>query len=514
MANKNETFGLCDICLSINTLDSYNDVMNSIAKKIQELVFIDATLIRLINKEGTRLDIAAHSGLSEEYLNKGPIFIEKSPLDKETLSEGKPIVISHPAKDKRIQYPDKVGKEKVQAIISVTLKTCNHVLGVIRGYSFKNSKFSADQISLFQKLSAQAAIAIETFRSLERSKKLLEVSKKVNSSLDLGNVLHTTVQLAAESLKVKGSTIRIFNENTDLMELRAYWGISDDFILAGPSLLSERPIDQEVMQGKTIYIPDVTKDSRFRLADIAEKEGIVSTLCVPLEAMGRHIGTLRIYTAQIYNFSEEEMNFLQMIATQAGTAVNNALMFERIHRLLEVTTSLTQSLNKHDVFKKIVQGAAEATNAKGSAVLIWKESKSSFRVRAHHGIPEEAVFEIANKNIEEIKQFILNNRVVIKMTKSDNDDKSLLMKKLGIGSILMIPMTSKDHLTGALICFLSASRTIEPNIEEMDFYKALANAATIAIENARLYDGINKKYNEMVDDVFLWYDGTSKGMDF
>lgn len=514
MTNRIENFGLCDICLSINTLDSYKDVMNSVVKKIQELVFIDAALIRLIDKEGTTLNIAAHCGLSEEYLNKGPIVIEKSPLDQETLSGGNPIVISHPAKDKRVQYPEKVGKEKVQAIISAPLKTGNR-LGIIRGYSFKNSKFSAEQISLFKKLAAQAAIAIETFRSLERSKRLLEVSKKVNSSLDLGNVLHTTAQLAAESLNVKGSTIRIFNENTDNMELRAHWGISEDFILSGPSHISELPIDQETMQGKTIYIPDVKKDSRFRLADIADKEGIVSALCVPLEAMGRFIGTLRIYSAQIYNFSEEEMNFLQMIATQAGTAVNNALMFERIHRLLDVTTSLTQSLNKHDVFRKIVQGAAEATNAKGSAVLIWKESKGSFRVRAHHGIPEELVFEMASKDAEKMKQFIINDQIVLKKTNTDNNvSTSALMKKLSIGSVLMIPMRSKEHLTGVLICFLSAQRATEPNVEEMDFFKALANSATIAIENAKLYDGINKKYNEMVDDVFLWYDGTSKGMDF
>jgi len=508
MANKNDNFGLCDICLSINSLDSYNDVMNSIVKKVQELTFIDAVLIRLMNKEGTRLDIAAHCGLSEEYLNKGPIFIEKSNLDKATLAESAPIVISNPSKDKRIQYPDKVGKEKIQGIISTPLKTCSHTLGVLRGYSFKASKFSPEQVSIFKKLAAQAAVAIETFRTLERSKRLLEVSKKVNSSLDLDNILQTTVQFAAESLKVKGATIRLFNENTNIMELRAYWGVSDDFMLSGPSLLEELPIDQEVMKGKTIYLPEVTADSRFCHADIAEKEGIVSALCVPLETMDRNIGTLRIYTAQVYKFSEEEIYFLKTIANQAAIAVHNYLIFKKMQSLLDVTTSLSQSLNKHEVFRKIVHGATSATNAKGSAVFIWKESKEQFRVKAHNGIPEELAFEIANRDTEKIKTLIANDKIVI------NKESSALMKQLGIGSVLMLPMKSKEHLTGALICFLSAQRNTEPNEEEINFYKALANAATIAIENARLYDGINKKYNEMVDDVFVWYDGMSKGMDF
>ncbi len=514
MANKDDNFGLCNICLSINSLDSYHEVMTSIVKKISELVFIDASLIRLIDKSGQKLEIAAHCGLSEEYIQKGPIFLEKSPIDKETFFECKPVVISNPAKDKRIQYPSMVGKEKVQAIISAPLRTCSHSLGIIRGYSFKSTKFSQEQINLFTRLADQAAIAIETFRSLERGKRLLEVSTKVNSSLELGNVLHTTVQLAAESLNVKGSTIRLYNENNQTMELRACWGLSDDFLHTGPSALEELPIDQEVMTGATVYIPEVIKDKRFRMAELAEKEGIVSALCVPLAAMGRHIGTLRIYTAHVYRFSEEEKNFLQTLANQAAVAVHNAQMYERLHSLFVVSSSLSHSLNKHEVFRQIVNGAAQATNAKGCALLIWKQNKEHFRARSVQGVTEDFVFHLADKESEQLKCFAEEDKVAIKRLSDCDEELKGLMNKHAIGSMLMIPMNSKDHLIGVLICFFSAQRISNPTEEELEFFRALANSATVALENAHLYDVINKKYNEMVDDVFLWYDGTSKGMDF
>ena len=46
-----------------------------------------------------------------------------------------------------------------------------------------------------------------------------------------------------------------------------------------------------------------------------------------------------------------------------------------------------------------------------------------------------------------------------------------------------------------------------------EFFKALSNAAATAISNMKQYEKVNKKYMDMVDDVFVWYDGYSRGLE-
>ena len=60
--------------------------------------------------------------------------------------------------------------------------------------------------------------------------------------------------------------------------------------------------------------------------------------------------------------------------------------------------------------------------------------------------------------------------------------------------------------------YFAMEREFPPS--EIEFFTAMANEAAVAIENAKLYEHLNKKYNNLVEDIFLWYDGTSRGMDY
>lgn len=525
MAQRCDEFGLCSICLNITSLDSYKEVMAKIARRISELLFIDGVLIRVIDRQGEQLEVAASYGLSDEYVSKGPIYLEKSKIDQQTFLKDETVTIYDPGHDSRIQYPEKVQMEQIRAIITAPLKSPSHTYGVIRGYSFKDHRFTEEEIDLFEGLAQQAAVAFETFRTMTRNRKLLEITKQVNSSLDLNTVLQTTVQLAGESMNFKGASIRLFNEYTGKMELRAHWGLSNAFLNWGPYTLKELPIDKEVQQGTIVYIPNVTVDPRFKYAEKAKEEGIVSALCLPLSAKGRVLGTLRIYVSCEYVFPEEEKNFLQILANQAAVAVNNALIYDRQHTLFLVSRSLSGSLKKEEVFKLVVEGATEATNAQGSALVLWSERRNIFTLKAHHGVPDEFLKILRETFMENIGEIKKGKQVIVNKLRCTNDPDNCereycalnnvsckIFEKFGINAVVSIPIRQKEHITGILFCFFAVARDIPE--DEIEFFDALASSAGIAIENARIYGTLKKKYTEMVDDVFLWYDGTSKGMDF
>ena len=63
----------------------------------------------LINRQSNELAVAASYGLSQEYLDKGPISSLRSIAD--SLKEG-PVAIYDVADDPRLQYPDEAQKRR------------------------------------------------------------------------------------------------------------------------------------------------------------------------------------------------------------------------------------------------------------------------------------------------------------------------------------------------------------------------------------------------------------------
>ena len=63
-----------DVTKAITSNLNTNEVFNLIAKKIPEVIGVDAATIRLLDITGKKLVLHAASGLSEAYLNRGPVF--------------------------------------------------------------------------------------------------------------------------------------------------------------------------------------------------------------------------------------------------------------------------------------------------------------------------------------------------------------------------------------------------------------------------------------------------------
>jgi GAF domain-containing protein len=506
------TMDICDICLVFNSIESLKDLLEEIVQKFTRYFNLKGALIRTLDRKWKTLELGAHCGLSDEYVSKGTIIIEKSPIDQELLG-GKVVLIEKAADDPRVQYPENVRKEGIHSVIFLPLMTKNHVLGVLRGYTGEARKFSKEELTQMEKLARQAATAIENLTVKEREKSLQIFSRTVNSSLDLSHVLETAAKLAAEAMNVKACTIKLIDERRHRMVLRGSSGLSKSFIEKSPQGIDDLPIDQEVMKGQVIYIPYVTKDPRFVMPELAEKEGLASALCVPLKAMDRVLGTMRVYTATEYDFSNEEKSYLMTLANQAAIAVNNAILHERLHTLFLVSSSLSKSLDIHQVFTTIVETATKAMNAQGCALILCQPETSAFSLDASYGMSKEFLQILKDEYIDASSEILCGSQMIKCHLDMDFNRKCYnVAVKEGIHSFVNVPMLAKEHLTGVLQIFFAYARDFTS--DEIEFVCALANEAAVAIENAKLYEALNRKYHHLVEDVFLWYDGTSRGMDY
>ena len=156
----------------------------------------------------------------------------------------------------------------------------------------------------------------------------LLITKAINSSLDLSEVLRLIVQNTCETTGSKGCTLMLLDEAGETLEVKLSYGLSDHYIGKGP-LSADKSIS-DTLKGKPVIIEDATSDPRLQYPQEAKREGIASIISVPIIFRERIMGVLRLYTSVPCRFSEDDIDFLSAIGMQSGLAIENARRYERV----------------------------------------------------------------------------------------------------------------------------------------------------------------------------------------
>jgi signal transduction protein with GAF and PtsI domain len=144
-------------------------VLTKIVENAAKAFGFTAASIRLLDEERKTLEVKATYGLSEAYLKKGPIEVEKSLIDVECM-KGCVVTVADVSKDGRLQYPEEIIKEGIRAILSVPVSIRGTAIGVLRVYTSNPYSFSRSEIDFLSSLASIGAIAIENARLFEHIK--------------------------------------------------------------------------------------------------------------------------------------------------------------------------------------------------------------------------------------------------------------------------------------------------------------------------------------------------------
>ncbi len=176
------------------------------------------------------------------------------------------------------------------------------------------------------------------------------LSNLLSGTTDLQEILDLTVQRVVAVLRVKACGIRLLNEDTGELVIKAVHNLSEEYLGKGAVMLRDNAIDAAAFAGEIIYIEDAGADPRIRYPENARKEGIVSGLCVPMTFRGDTIGVLRVYTGVITKFNEQKLQLVRSIASQAASAVINTRLFaaqseaDRTRRQVEVAAQVQRRM--------------------------------------------------------------------------------------------------------------------------------------------------------------------------
>ena len=147
-----------DLASNINASLDVKKILHNLTVDLSEALGMKGVIIRLLNKETGELQLVASHGLSEQFLNKGPVSAEKSVTQ---AMKGETVIIDDVAKDKRIQYRDEAVQEGLASMLVVPIKVKDDVIGIMRLCSAVKRGYPEDIIVLVNALAQTGGLAIQ-----------------------------------------------------------------------------------------------------------------------------------------------------------------------------------------------------------------------------------------------------------------------------------------------------------------------------------------------------------------
>ena len=144
---------------------------------------------------------------------------------------------------------------------------------------------------------------------------------------------------------------------------------------------------------KPLNVPDVSQDERY----VMVKEHIRSELAVPMVLTKRVIGVISVDSTRPANFTEDDVQLLTIVGTQAAQILENAQAFADLQRkarqddtLLEISQALGSALDFEELFRKVFEILSRRSQmGRGFMVLLKPETEELAIEMAYGMTPEE-----------------------------------------------------------------------------------------------------------------------------
>jgi two-component system, sensor histidine kinase PdtaS len=291
---------------------------------------------------------------------------------------------------------------------------------------------------------------------------LTDTIAAVNSTLELDQVFARIASQVAAAMSTDACFVYLYDEGSDMLELRATHGTSFDDPAHRPRMAPGEGITgtaAELLQPVAIE-SQAHLDPRFRSFPNLPEDEYESILAVPVLARDKLAGALNVRTRASRVFAEDEIALLTAIASQVGQAIENAKLYERSRRrvaeleaLADIGQTVSSSLYLDEALRGICERTQRALHADECALALSGDDGLRIGHRTGQLMADGELLELAARAPLQTEMAAVH------------------------------PLVWKERVTGALVVL--AARPRAWSREELSLLATVAHASAAAVENAR-----------------------------
>ena len=159
-----------------------------------------------------------------------------------------------------------------------------------------------------------------------------KANQAITSTLKTGSILSQIMDVVTEVMQADAVTIRLLSKDKKRLVLKAGKGIVKEHRLKRSIRADDGIAGEALSKNSPAISKDIFPDKRYTSFPWLKKEKFHSLLCAPLLFKDKRIGVLSIYNKKPSFYKKEDGETLMMFANQATIALENARLFEELHK--------------------------------------------------------------------------------------------------------------------------------------------------------------------------------------
>jgi|GEM_PF-604092 len=347
------------------------------------------------------------------------------------------------------------------------------------------------------------------------------LSQAVVADLPPEGVLPAVAETGAILLQADAGAAFIYNQDTDTLELAATYNFEPHPKRA--PLPAEAIVRDCIKLGRSVIVTNTTNDRRKGMAALS-KNGLLSVLCVPLKAAGHCVGVLAAMSSTLRAFSPSDIAVLDAVADQASLAVlrsritgrktfqdsdeatnrTNIELINLANRKIQelsivnrVSEAVTSTLDLSRVLDHALDECLNAMNANVGSIMLLDEEGKRLSIRVARGLERKIVDSASVAIGEGIAGWVAEQGQPVLVHDAQSDPRfKIQAPRNDISSAMSVPLKARNSVIGVLnISTTEQGRRFGPR--DVEFLSTIANHVAMAIENARLFDRLDRRSNEL-----------------
>jgi signal transduction histidine kinase len=274
------------------------------------------------------------------------------------------------------------------------------------------------------------------------------------------------------------------------------------------------------LENRQVHVPDIddpTAKARWPGLTPARAAGTRTMSGTPLRREGRALGALIVHRERLEPFTDEELALQQSFADQAVIAIENTRLFNEVQaKTADLSEALQQQTATADVLKVISRSAFDLdtvmhTLARSAAELCGADLSGLFlrdgdilTIRGYSDVDERVgdmlrTIRVPIDDKSYMGRAILGGAIA-HVPDFDNDVATKVLtfqQAIGFKAMLLVPLMREGRAIGLFA--LCRNRVGAFSQRQIELIQTFADQAVIAIENARLFDEVQAKTQDLTE---------------
>ena len=330
---------------------------------------------------------------------------------------------------------------------------------------------------------------------------LHDVTSRLTATHNLEELLDITFQFCLQASGATGGALQLIDkENEELVTVRQ---TENSTVLVRSPLNNKYELELSkwvVSRGRSLLIvgQETIPSTRLQL-----KSNDSSTLCVPIKISGDTIGVISLSRTSLQPpFSLLERHIIEVLASQAGIAINNANLYASINQKLDelmlisnFSEQLTGLVDRTDVIRCLFETAIKHVPVDFMGFLVVQRRTHEFLHWSKGMVDEETLRTICKETVlsfnTAISGHIHERKVQIRRLQINADCISALTDTPFLFKYI-VPVCWEELKFGAI--FFGASKEL-PNVhDKQTILASLVSQTRIALTNSKLYSDMKENY--------------------